>query len=75
MQALPNSGPVAQAFESILRLEIGSPLSDTEQTALSRLMDEATQQMDEIAQAWAFGEGRSLTLAEAIQYAMLEEAG
>ena len=58
-----------------LRLEIGSPLSDTEQTALSRLMDEATQQMDEIAQAWAFGEGRSLTLAEAIQYAMLEEAG
>jgi predicted ATPase/class 3 adenylate cyclase len=57
-----------------LRLEIGSPLSDTEQSALGRFMDEASQNMDEITQAGLFGEGRSLNLEEAIQYALQNEA-
>jgi predicted ATPase/class 3 adenylate cyclase len=54
---------------SALRQEIGSPLSAKEQEALDRLLENAHRELDELAQAVAFGEGRSMTAEEAIRYA------
>lgn len=59
---------------SALRQEIGSPLSAKEQEALTGLLEKAHAALDEIDQAAAFGEGRSLTLEEAIRYAIAGES-
>jgi len=54
---------------SALRQEVGSPLSAKEQEALDRLLTSAHRELDEVAQAVAFGEGRLLSIEEAIRHA------
>lgn len=54
---------------SALRQEVGSPLSAKEQEALDRLLESAHRELDEVAQAVAFGAGRALSVEEAIRHA------
>jgi predicted ATPase/class 3 adenylate cyclase len=53
-----------------LRLEIGSPLSATEQAKIESILEPVHQTLDEIAQATAIGKGKSMGLEQAIQYAL-----
>jgi hypothetical protein len=55
---------------SIVRDEIGAPLSPAELTKLERLLDLARQGLSDLEQALAFGEGLLLPLPEAIEYAL-----
>jgi predicted ATPase/class 3 adenylate cyclase len=53
-----------------LRLEIGSPLSATEQAKIESMLEPVHQTLDEISQATAIGRGKSMALEQAIQYAI-----
>jgi hypothetical protein len=53
-----------------LRLEIGSPLSATEQAKIESILAPVHQELDEIAQATAIGRGKAMGLEQAIQYAL-----
>jgi len=55
---------------SMLRQTIGAPLSPAEQTQLERMLEPVTQALGEIAQAAALGEGRAMSLEQAIDYAL-----
>jgi class 3 adenylate cyclase/tetratricopeptide (TPR) repeat protein len=55
---------------SIVRDEIGAPLSSAEQAKLERMLDLARQGMNDLDQAIAFAEGLFLPLPRAIEYAL-----
>jgi predicted ATPase/DNA-binding CsgD family transcriptional regulator len=57
----------------VLRKEVGAPMESHELAAYERAMDEARTQLDERAFAAAWEEGRSMTLEEAIDYALTDE--
>jgi predicted ATPase len=54
----------------MLRQAIGSPLSAAEQAKLEKLLAPAREALDEQAQAAALGEGRAMSLEQAIDYAL-----
>jgi predicted ATPase/class 3 adenylate cyclase len=55
---------------SILREAVGSPLSATEMKKIESMLELAHRLLDETAQARAMGQGRSMTLEQAVQYAL-----
>ncbi len=55
---------------STLRQTIGAPLSPAEQTQLERMLEPVEQTLDEIARATALGEGRAMSLEQAVDYAL-----
>jgi len=55
---------------SNLRVEIGAPLPPVEQVKLEKLLEPARQALNDLVQAAAFGEGRAMSLEQAIDYAL-----
>ena len=55
---------------SSLREAVGSPLSATEMKKIESMLELAHRVLDETAQARALGQGRSMTLEQAVQYAL-----
>jgi len=60
--------PIGSA--SNLREAVGSPLSATEMKKIESMLELAHRLLDESAQARAMGQGRSMTLEQAVQYAL-----
>jgi len=60
---------------SLLREEVGSPLSATESQKIESMLVVAHRLLDETAQARAFGQGRSLTLEQAVEFALDDNLG
>jgi adenylate cyclase len=69
-QAKPERALRLIGSASELRLEIGSPLSATEQAKIESILEPVHQLLDEIAQAQAIGQGKSMGLEKTIQYAL-----
>ena len=55
---------------SALRQEIGAPMSPNELVKLDELLSPANAQLSEIEQAIAYGQGRGMSMEQAVQYAL-----
>jgi predicted ATPase len=60
---------------SRLRQEVGAPLSSTELQKIDSFLAKVHRDLDEMAQATAYGRGRSMTQEEAIQFAVEDRLG
>lgn len=63
------------AAASVLREEIGAPLSSTEASKLESALEPARAALDKAMQASAWDAGRALSLEQAIEEALAEPAG
>jgi len=75
LAALQGEGEAERALllvgaASVLREDIGAPLSPTEKTKLETLLASARRSLNEEKQSALTGEGRALPLAQAIEYAL-----
>jgi hypothetical protein len=70
LEGLPQRALRLVGAASNLRVEIGAPLSPVEQVKLEKLLEPARQALNDLAQAAAFGEGRAMSLEQAIDYAL-----
>jgi hypothetical protein len=73
LQGQPERALLLVGAASALREEIGAPLSPTEKTKLEALLAPARQSLDEEKQSALAGEGRNLSLTQAIEYALNEQ--
>jgi len=53
-----------------LALARGAPLSPAEQTQLERMLEPVGQTLNDTAQAAALGDGRAMSLEQAVDYAL-----
>jgi hypothetical protein len=75
LQSQPERALCLIGSASIILEDDGSPLSTTEIKKIDSMLELAHRQLDETAQARAISQGRSMTLEQAVEFALDDNRG